>query len=265
MRVTQRLGSTHKQRIACSSLLLTLGLLSVPIQFSHAATAKAGCVVLVHGLAGSRWNWLGMRQLLQRSGYQVVSLSYPSRQQSIEVSAQALLPAIRECQHTADRPVHLVGHSMGGLLIRHYLQQHGQTAIGRVVMLGTPNQGSELSDPVQQQLHERAVARWLGPAVAQLSTAPHAFIAQLAEPSVPTGIIAGYLTPTPWLNRRFNSANDGLVAVYSTRLSNMQDFVLLPSVHATLPLDVDAQRQVVWFLSTGRFYRDDTVSAAQVR
>lgn len=57
---------------------------------------------------------------------------------------------------------------------------------------------------------------------------------QLAQPRVPTGIIAGYLTPTPWLNRRFKTANDGLVAVYSTRLVQMQDFIVLPSIHATL-------------------------------
>lgn len=237
-------------------LLLILAMLSVvPAQTTYAATAKADCVVLVHGLMGSRWNWVGMRALLERSGYLVQSVSYPSRQQSIEVSTQALVPAIASCQQRGAGTVHLVGHSMGGLLIRQYLQQYGAVGIGRVVMLGTPNHGSELSDHTSEQwLHERAIARWLGPAVAQLQTSPDGFIAQLAEPTVQTGIIAGYLTPTPWLSRRFGAANDGLVAVYSTRLAQMQDFVLLPAVHGSLPFNVDAQRQAVWFLSTGQFY-----------
>lgn len=244
-------------RMACYSLLLIFGGLSFPVQSSHAVTAKAGCVVLIHGLAGSRWNWIGLPRLLQRSGYQVVNLSYPSRQQRIEVAAQALAPVVEQCLQQHQRPVHLVGHSMGGLLIRAYLQQHGAAGIGRVVMLGTPNHGTVLSDPIQQQPHERVVAGWLGPAVAQMGTQVDGFVAQLAEPSVPTGIIAGYLTPTPWLSRRFNSANDGLVAVYSTRLPTMQDFVLIRSIHSSLPLNVDAQRQIGWFLATGRFYPPD--------
>ena len=237
----------------CCSLLLTLGGLSLPIQSSHAATPKAGCVVLIHGLAGSRWNWIGLPQLLQRSGYHVVNYSYSSRQQRIEVAAQALAPVVQQCSQQR-LPVHLVGHSMGGLLIRAYLQQYGTAGIGRVVMLGTPNQGTELSDPTAQQPYERAVAGWLGPAVAQMTTDVDGFVARLPEPSVSTGIIAGYLTPVPWLNRRFNTANDGLVAVYSTRLSTMQDFVLIRSIHSSLPLNVDAQRQIGWFLATGRFY-----------
>lgn len=238
--------------IGLHACLLALQL-SLPAEAaSPALTPSAGCVVLVHGLAGSRWNWIGMRQLLQHRGYQVITLDYPSRQQPIEVSAQILVPAVDACLHG---PVHLVGHSMGGLLIRYYLQQHGSARIGRVVMLGTPNQGSELTNLVSaQRPHERAVASWLGPAVSQLHTGVDGFVAQLAQPSVPTGIIAGYLTPTPWLNRRFNTANDGLVAVYSTRLPHMQDFVLIPAVHTSLPFDVDAQRQTLWFLSIGHFY-----------
>lgn len=227
-----------------------------PTPAGSGLNAERGCVILIHGLAGSRWNWVGMRQLLQRNGYHVINLSYASRQQTIERSAQSIIPAVDECKQKQRHPVHLVGHSMGGLLIRYYLQQHGDVGVGRVVMLGTPNQGSELSDPEVSVLpHERAVAGWLGPAVPQLSTRPDGFIARLSEPSVPTGIIAGYLTPVPWLNRRFNTANDGLVAVYSTRLSQPHDFVMLPSIHSSLALQVDAQRQTLWFLKTGRFYR----------
>jgi len=239
--------------LSCVASVAVAQPLRTPLQQS-VPTVSAGCVVLVHGLAGSGWNWVGMRQLLQRSGYHVVILDYPSRQQSIQMSAQALQPAIQQCVQTQHTPVHLVGHSMGGLLIRYYLQHYGATNIGRVVMLGTPNQGTELSDPTAQQPYERAVAGWLGPAVAQMTTDVDGFVARLPEPSVPTGIIAGYLTPVPWLNRRFNTANDGLVAVYSTRLSTMQDFVLIRSIHSSLPLNVDAQRQIGWFLATGRFY-----------
>ena len=241
--------------------MLSLSVYAAPYK-GGSSPPKSACVLLIHGLAGSGWNWLGLRQLLQRHGYHVVIVRYPSRQQSIEVSAQALQPAIQTCLKSNHHPVHLVGHSMGGLLIRYYLQQYGSANIDRVVMLGTPNHGSELSDPAQQRPHERAAAGWLGPAVAQLSTAPNGFIAQLAEPSVPTGIIAGYLTPTPWLNRRFNSANDGLVAVYSTKLARMQDFTMLASIHSSLPLQVDAQRQTLWFLNTGRFYQPEPCAIA---
>lgn len=245
------------QRYTVPLLLAALFSPSISIADPVAVTSNPnGCVVLLHGLAGSHWNWLGMSALLQRNGYHVLAANYPSRAQTIEQSAQVIVSALTACQQQHAAPVHLVGHSLGGLLIRQYLQQYGDAGIGRVVMLGTPNHGTELSDQVSAPWpHERAIASWLGPAVAQLNTRPDGFIAQLAEPSVPTGIIAGYLTPTPWLNRRFNTANDGLVAVYSTRLTRMQDFILLPLVHANLPFNVDAQRQTVWFLKTGQFYR----------
>lgn len=250
----RRLAAMRLVHIGCVMLSCSSAVVAEPV----AATQQAqGCVVLVHGLMGSRWNWVGMRSLLERSGYQVQFVRYPSREQRIEVSAQALLPAIANCQQHGASVVHLVGHSMGGLLIRQYLQQYGDVGIGRVVMLGTPNQGSELSDdrPSARGLPQSVVASWLGPAVPQLTTAPDGFIARLAAPRVPTGIIAGHLTPTPWLNSRFKTANDGLVAVYSTRLAQMQDFLLLPVVHSSLPLNVDAQRQTLWFLNSGYFYR----------
>lgn len=221
------------------------------------ASAAKPCVVLLHGLAGQPWNWLALRRTLQMAGYRVLTPAYASRKQTVQVSVQQIAPAVADCKNSSKQPVHLVGHSLGGLLIRHYLQQYGAADIGRVVMLGTPNQGTELSDSAQKsRLRQGLSAFFLGPVLPQLQRENNSFLAQLAPPRVPTGILAGYYTPSPWMNDRFNGEpNDGMVSVRSSQLPNMTDFALIATTHIGLLADINANRQVVWFLSRGHFYR----------
>ena len=69
-------------------------------------------------------------------------------------------------------PVHFVGYSMGGLIIRAYLQKYRPQHLGRVVMLGTPNQGSEVADAIR---HFWLYRRFYGPAGQELITDQTAF------------------------------------------------------------------------------------------
>lgn len=100
-------------------------------------------VVLVHGLDCNRANWFPMAELMLEQGYQVSYFTYPS-DGPLEESA-ALLAAEMSAtrQRFPDVPLHIVAHSMGGLVARRYVE--GSDYAGGVrdlILIGTPNLGT---------------------------------------------------------------------------------------------------------------------------
>ncbi|MET0906605.1 MAG: alpha/beta fold hydrolase, partial [Tardiphaga sp.] len=147
-----------------------------------------------------------------------------------------------------------VGHSMGGLLARVYIGKHRPQRLGRVVMLGTPNGGSEIADKLKDWLLYRL---YFGPAGQQLVTARDAATAALL-PAVdyPVGIIAGNRSLDPITSRFIlPGANDGRVTVARTRLDGMADHLVIAASHALMMKNKEAIAQTIAFLKHGRFDR----------
>ena len=209
-------------------------------------------VVLLHGLGRTERAMLLLEGELVAAGYEVHSLGYPSREQSPEELLAGLTPQITACCELEARTIHFVGHSMGGLMIRAYLAEFRPPQLGRVVLIGTPNGGSELADverhgAVTGYLLERA-----GPSALALGTGEDDFPARLPPPDYPVGVIAG--TRGTALGDTFLPVpNDGMVSVESTRLEGMADFMTLDATHWGLRNDARVADAVVSFLRTGRF------------
>ncbi len=213
-----------------------------------AAAVKSETVVLVHGLWLSGWSMVLMRRRLGRRGFAVHTFSYPSVHHNLLENAEALH---RHIQALGARRVHLVGHSLGGLVIRALLHQHPEEPIARVVTLGSPHRGSYPAGV----LARRRWGRWLtGRSIQQLlSGFPEHW--QLHGRTL--GTIAGDLALG--LGRLFPGLprpNDGVVALAEARLPGASDHVTLHISHAAMLFSTAVVDQVAHFLAHGRFAHD---------
>ncbi|ABZ95675.1 Acetyltransferase or hydrolase [Leptospira biflexa serovar Patoc strain 'Patoc 1 (Ames)'] len=151
------------------------------------------CVVLIHGFLRSSNHLKNLRNFLIEKGYYVVSIDYESTSMTIQEIADSKLSHLSDvCQN---QKTHFVTHSLGGIILRSYLNSNHIKHLGNTVMLAPPNQGSEVADFLSQ-FH--VINLFLGPVVAQLKTDQTSFVHSLGLPKFKFGIIAGNLTLDPF-------------------------------------------------------------------
>jgi pimeloyl-ACP methyl ester carboxylesterase len=240
------------RRCAISSLVLPFLLLSACGQDAPPPPRTIDCVVLLHGLARTSLSMVRMKFMLENEGYLVANIDYPSRDHKIEVLAPMAVEAgLQECAAQADyRKVHFVTHSLGGILVRAYYAEHEHGRLGRVVMLGPPNQGSQAVD----QMDQLPGFDWMnGPAGYQLGKGAESVPLALGPPDFEFAVIAGDRTIDPITSAVLDDPDDGKVSVADTRLEGMRDFVVLPVSHAMMMQDSDVFERVRDFLAHGSF------------
>ena len=208
-------------------------------------------VVLLHGISRTARSFRRMQTAIKAEGYATLNLGYASRRKALQALAEDIHPAIERFAERIEGSVHFVCHSMGGLLARVYLARHRPKHLGRVVMLGTPNGGSEIADRLKNLAAYRA---FFGPAGQQLGTRRDAAIDELF-PAVdyPVGIIAGNRSIYPITSVMLPKPHDGRVSVENTRLDGMADHIVIGASHPWLVRNGEAIEQTIAFLKNGRF------------
>ena len=225
-------------------------ILSLSLPPAHAADGD--CVALLHGLWRTEGSMAQMQEKLVEAGFTVRNIGYDSTERTIaELAADTVPRAVAACG-SAQR-IHFVTHSMGGILIRQYLSEHDIDRLGRVVMLGPPNQGSEVVD----FYHDVPAFEWFaGPAGLELGTGEASVPRALGPVRFDVGVIAGTQSITPVLSGIvLPDADDGKVTVDATRVAGMNDHLEMPVTHVFMMRDPDVIAQVVHYLENGRFER----------
>ena len=222
---------------------------------------KNNLVILIHGLHQTAWIMRPLAKRLQAAGFKTHQFGYRSMRDGIQTNSQRLNKWLEE-NHHPDELIHLVGHSLGGLIIRDFVTQYPKWQIGRCVTLGTPHLGSVCADYIWR----------LTPAVVGRSyvDALDGTVAPLPE-HITLGVIAGnrpYGLGQIFLqyhNRKLRQAHnslldehlvhDGTVYLKETKLEAAADHLILPVSHTGMLIDTNVAKQTGYFLQYGQFER----------
>lgn len=201
-------------------------------------------VVLVHGLYMHGLELELLRRRVTRAGYVARLFNYRSLLLPVEENAQRLAVYLRGI---AAQRLHLVGHSLGGLVILRMFEQGVELPPGRVVLLGSPVRGSRSAQALvrrhlgwllgrsrERGLTENRKPRWIWP----------------RELGVITGTHELSLNP---IHGRLPSPHDGLVAEEETYIEGARDRVQIYANHTGMLFNQELAGQVSVFLKTGAF------------
>jgi pimeloyl-ACP methyl ester carboxylesterase len=169
---------------------------------------------------------------LERAGFEAHNIGYPSLRRRLPELAAIAAERIAARVHAGTR-VHLVGHSLGCILIRWMLVHHEAIRPGRIVLLTPPNQGAAMAD---------RFLPWAGRLIRPL---PDLAVKGGSQASLrlPQGLEVGIIA----------GGADRTVTLAETRLDGAVDHIVLPYGHSFLMLRRDVQEATVRFLRTGRF------------
>lgn len=211
-------------------------------------------VILLHGIGLSKWSLSLLSRSLKRAGYDTINITYPSTKLSLDhISDWLAEKHLTSSVWDSYSKIHFVTHSMGGLVARRYLNKFRETLnpdkMGRVVMLGTPNQGSEIADAMLRF----PPYKWMfGPAGQELSTTAQSLNQDVSYFEV--GVIAGtagWLYPISGLF--FKGKHDGRVAVERTKLHDMKDHMVIRASHTLMIYKRKVHKEIIHFLKHGKF------------
>jgi len=195
-------------------------------------------VVLVHGLGGSRLDMWPLGRRLKRRGYKVRNWTYRSFRQRIETHADRLAEdLLATVAEMSAGKIHLVTHSMGGIIARTMFANHDIDKLGRVVMLAPPHRGSHAARKLAPYVG------WLTPSLNQLSDADDSYVNQLPNSFQSSDIEFGIVEAT----------KDRVIVQGGVLLDGYRDYAQVKGHHGVLAWYPQTIQLAEDFLLNGRF------------
>jgi len=210
-------------------------------------------VVCVHGIwSHGAGMYLIKRRLEKEFGFRALLFSYRSIRGTLDENAAALTAFIHEQDLDG---VHIVGHSLGGVLALRMLANDPHALPGRVVCLGSPLTGSRAADFLsEKEWAEDILGRSLP--VGVIHESANEWASHICEQRE-IGVIAGTVPlGVGRLFAKFDGDNDGTVAVSETYLDGAKDHLVMPVSHKGLLFSSDVADQTGSFLKRGEFLRE---------
>lgn len=205
-------------------------------------------VILLHGIGRGRHVMRRLERAVAQAGFAVANIGYPSLRRPLDHHAGAVRSVARGLQQDGATEVALIGHSLGGLIARTAASHAAADGwkLGRIVLLGSPAQGSAFAEALKDVPLYQLVAGDCG------QTVTPAEAAKVPVPEAEIAIVAGG-NGKQGFNPLLRGDNDGVVTVAETRLPGAEaDFLLVPALHTLLPIHKAAIAATVRFLQTGR-------------
>ena len=209
-------------------------------------------VVCVHGyLSHGAGMYLIKRRLEREYGMPALLFSYPSVRGTLDENSAALAAFIREQDIDT---VHIIGHSLGGVLALRTLSNDPDATSGRVVCLGSPLSGSRAGRILSElDWAEDIIGKSLPEGVLQQSA--NDWAADVCA-NRDIGVIAGNIPlGLGRLVTNFDEDNDGTVAVSETRLNGVKDHMIMPVSHKGMLVSAAVADQAAAFIRRGEFLR----------
>ena len=204
-------------------------------------------IVIVPGLYTPRFMMMPLARRFKQQGYNPIIVRHRYLMQTPEHNAQTLSVLIEQLGNSV---VHLVGHSLGGLVILHLLNINRESPVKRVVLLGTPVHGSAIA----RKLYARSWARWLlGKSTVNGLLRGTPTMQACTEIGVLYGTAKAGLAAMLF---RFDGIGDGVVLADETRLDGAADRASIPHSHAIMLFSKVAADKTVQFIQTGQFLSD---------
>ena len=236
-------------------------------------------LVTVHGLGRSRNSMTAIgKHVSEKGNFGWINFEYASTRTKISEHARALRGALDELAslkreldaagktndgEPIDMEYHFVAHSLGNVVVRKMLWDIEQNKadrrgsawqVGRMVMLGPPNQGSAMATLLGRSKAFDFIA---GSSGKDLGTEWNELEVRLTVPNCEFAIIAGGKSDDKGYNPLLAGDDDLIVRVEETKLSGAADFAVIPSVHTVLMDRSESQKMALRFLQEGFLKTDD--------
>lgn len=243
------------KNIIIIALLLTIftanvfGFSTQAIGHKNIDNTKNDYVVLLHGILIGSWQMHPLSTFFAEQGYEVINIAYPSTDYNLEKLSSIVAADIKK-RIIIDKPVHFIGYSMGGLVIRATLKKYKPKIMGRVVQIATPNKGSEIADRLKNNIFYKFL---YGPAGQQLITDQSKIKSLFGPIDYDLGIIAGYGANNFIFKKTFDGENDGTVAVNKVFIAGCKDYIKIRGTHFFMPFDTEVKSQALHFIKHGKF------------
>ena len=214
-------------------------------------------VIVLHGLMRSSNSMEPIsRYIRENSDYQTINMEYASSRSDVASHARDLAFLIDHLGKDV-KEISFVAHSMGNIVVRHYLKDlngsgtQADPRFHRMVMMGPPNQGSQMARFLKNNLLFKSLAGVPG---IELGEQWEDLAPRLATPHFEFGIISGAQTESQKFNNFIlNGPDDFTVSLKETRLVGARDWLVRPLLHTTMMKNEIALESTVRFLKSGYF------------